>query len=79
MDWRKHIHSDPKILVGKPAIKNTRLSVDFILNLLAEGWTQKQILENYTSLNQEVLQAVYAFASECLKDETIFEMPPKVA
>ncbi|MBI5187504.1 MAG: DUF433 domain-containing protein, partial [Nitrospirae bacterium] len=45
--WRKFIHSDPEILLGKPVVKGTRLSVEFILGLFAEGWTEQQVLENY--------------------------------
>ena len=47
MDWREHIHTDREILTGKPVVKGTRLAVEFLLGLLAEGWTEKQILENY--------------------------------
>ncbi|MBI4743367.1 MAG: DUF433 domain-containing protein, partial [Actinobacteria bacterium] len=39
MDWRKFIHSDPEILLGKPTVRGTRLSVEFILGLFAENWT----------------------------------------
>ena len=60
MNWRYYIHSDPEILVGKPVVKGTRLSVDFLLNLFANGWTQEQILENYPTLTPEALQAVFA-------------------
>ena len=79
MDWREYIHSDPEVLVGKPTIKGTRLSVDFVLNLLSKGWTHEQIFENYPSLNQNSLQAIFAYASECLRDELVFENPIKVA
>jgi uncharacterized protein (DUF433 family) len=72
MNWRNHIHSDPDILAGKPVVKNTRLAVEFILELLATGWTEKQILENYPSLRQESLQAVFAFAVECLREEALY-------
>jgi uncharacterized protein (DUF433 family) len=58
MDWKTYIHSDPKILLGKPAIKGTRLSVEFILGLFSEGWTEQQVLENYPTLNTLSLQAV---------------------
>jgi uncharacterized protein (DUF433 family) len=51
MDWKLHIHSDPSILLGKPVVKGTRLSVEFILGLFAEGWTEQQILESYPTLN----------------------------
>jgi Protein of unknown function (DUF433) len=51
MDWKTYIHSDPKILLGKPVVKGTRLSVEFILGLFSEGWTEQQVLENYPTLN----------------------------
>ena len=47
VNWRKYIHSDPNVLVGKPVVKGTRLSVEFLLSLLAKGWNEKQILKNY--------------------------------
>ena len=61
MNWREYIHSDPKILVGKPVVKGTRLSVEFLLGLFAVGWTEQQVLENYPSLTSEALRAVFAF------------------
>jgi uncharacterized protein (DUF433 family) len=71
MDWKTYIHSDPKILLGKPVIKGTRLSVEFILGLFSEGWTEQQVLENYPTLSTrwqslssgESIQAVFAFAA----------------
>lgn len=53
MNWETYIHSDPNILVGKPVIKGTRLSVEFILGLLSIGWTEQQLLENYPTLTPE--------------------------
>jgi len=61
MNWREYIHSDPKILVGKPVVKGTRLSVEFLLGLFAVGWTEQQVLENYPSLTPEALKAVFSF------------------
>ncbi len=72
MDWKKYIHSDKNILLGKPTVINTRLSVDFILGLFANGWTEKQILENYPSLTKESIQAVFAFTAECMQDESLY-------
>jgi uncharacterized protein (DUF433 family) len=69
MTWKTHIHSDPKILLGKPVVKGTRLSVEFILGLFSEGWTEQQVLEKYPSLNPQSIQAVFAFAAECLKED----------
>ena len=70
MNWHDRIVSDPDTLFGKPRIKGTRIGVDFVLDLLASGWTEAQIFESYPHLQPEDLQAVFAFVRECLKDET---------
>ncbi len=77
MDWHKYISSDPEVLVGKPVVQGTRLSVDFILNLLAQGWKEEQILENYPTLTSESLQAVFAFAAECTRDGAFYVISPE--
>jgi uncharacterized protein (DUF433 family) len=64
MDWRRYITSNPKVLAGKPAIKGTRLSVEFILALMAKGWTEAQLMENYERLKPNHIKAIYAFMSE---------------
>ena len=51
MRWQDHIHSDPAVLTGKPVVRGTRLSVEFLLGLMAEGWTETEILENYPQLS----------------------------
>jgi uncharacterized protein (DUF433 family) len=63
MNWQKHIEINPQILVGKPIIKGTRLSVEFLLDLLANNWTVEQILENYPKLTRQDIQAIFAFAA----------------
>lgn len=68
MDWTSHIHADPQILNGKPVVKGTRLSVEFLLSLFAAGWTEQQVLENYppsmySSPTPEALHAVFSFAA----------------
>jgi len=75
IDWRKFIHSDPEILLGKPVVKGTRLSVEFILGLFSEGWTDRQILDNYPTLTQEGLRAVFAFTTECMREESLYSIP----
>lgn len=62
VDWRDFIHSDPTVLVGKPVVRGTRLSVDFILRLFGNGWTLQEVLENYPRLTAETVQAVFAYA-----------------
>lgn len=75
MNWQKYIHSNPDILLGKPVVKGTRLSVDFILRLFAQGWTEKQVLENYPSLTPETLKAVFSFTADCMRDEALYVTP----
>lgn len=72
MDWKKYIHSDPEILMGKPVVKGTRLAIDFLVGLFAAGWTEQQVLENYPSLTSESLRAVFAYVAEVMRDETLF-------
>ncbi|MDO9040595.1 MAG: DUF433 domain-containing protein [Bacteroidota bacterium] len=61
MNWRNHIETNDQILVGKPIVKGTRLSVEHIIGLLAAGWTEQQILENYPRLSKVSLQVVFQY------------------
>lgn len=79
MNWRGYIHTDPDILLGKPVVKGTRLSVDFILRLFGNGWSEEQILENYPQLKSESLKAVFAYAADVLSEETVYMMPSQLA
>jgi uncharacterized protein (DUF433 family) len=79
MDWRDHISSDPAVLGGKPAVRGTRLAVEFLLGLLAAGWSPEQVLASYPVLTAEGLRAVYAFAAEVLQDEAVFALRPDAA
>lgn len=72
MEWKTYIHSDPNVLTGKPVVKGTRLAVEFILDLFAQGWTVHEVLKNYPTLSEESLRAVFAYASESLKDESFY-------
>ena len=60
MTWQQWIIIDPEILVGKPVIKGTRLAVEFIDGLLAEGWSEQDILDNYPGLTSEDIKAYLA-------------------
>jgi uncharacterized protein (DUF433 family) len=68
IDWKEYITTDENILAGKPIIKDTRLSVEFILERLANGWGEEDILENYPRLSKEAIQAIYAYTYECMRD-----------
>jgi uncharacterized protein (DUF433 family) len=77
MDWREHIETNENILLGKPLIKGTRISVEHIIDILAAGWTEEQILENYPRLSKENLQAVFAYIQEIIKDGLIYNKSVK--
>jgi uncharacterized protein (DUF433 family) len=79
MDWKERIHSDKSILLGKPVIKGTRLSVEFIIERLASGWTEQQLLDNYNRLTKEDLKAVFAYIYECIQDGFLYTIPKKTA
>ena len=64
MTWQQRIVIDPEILVGKPVIKGTRLAVEFIVGLLAEGWSEQDILDNYPGLTSEDIKACLAYDSQ---------------
>jgi uncharacterized protein (DUF433 family) len=74
MNWRDHIVSDPNILVGKPAVKGTRISVELILGWLANGWTHEMILDSYPQITREDILAALAFATEMLREEEYVAM-----
>ena len=72
MDWKERIIVDPKILVGKPVIKGTRLAVEFIVELLAQGWDESEIIRNYPGVAHEDIAACLMYASNILKAEKIY-------
>ncbi len=76
MDWHAHILTDPHVLAGKPIVRGTRLAVDFLLGLFAQGWTESQVLENYPGLSREALLAVFAYAAESIADERVYPLAP---
>ncbi len=63
---------DPNILVGKPVIKGTRLSVEFIIGLLAAEWTEQDIIESYPGVVREDIVACLAYARDMLMSERIY-------
>ncbi|MBL8756171.1 MAG: DUF433 domain-containing protein [Planctomycetes bacterium] len=66
---------DPKILLGKPVIRGTRLAVDFVLDLLARGWTEDQIRGEYPGLEREDIQACCGYAAALLRGEKVYPLP----
>jgi len=77
MSWQERVVVDPAILVGKPVVKGTRLAVDFVIGLLAQGWSEADILKNYPGLTRDDIQACLAYASERLRDEKVYPLSPR--
>jgi uncharacterized protein (DUF433 family) len=74
MKWEDRIVASPDVLVGKPVVKGTRISVEFILERMANGWTEEQILDNYPHLTADDIRACLAYASELLHSEKVFPL-----
>ena len=74
-DWRDRIVVDPNVLVGKPVIKGTRMSVEFVVDLLARGWTFDQILHDYDHLTPEDIRACLAYATDMLRAAKVYLLP----
>ena len=72
MNWENHIHSDAKVLLGKPVIKGTRISVELILELFETGWTSEMIKESYPNVTQDDLRAVFSYLKDCVQHELFF-------
>ena len=62
MDWQDRIAKDPKIMSGRPVIKGTRITVERLLELKHNGWTETEILESYPHLTSEEIQAGLNYA-----------------
>jgi uncharacterized protein (DUF433 family) len=70
----QRITINPKVMAGKPVIRGTRLTVEYILNLLAHGATVPEILSEYEGLTQEDIQACLLFATKSLEDTTFMPL-----
>lgn len=72
MDWRSRIVADPDVLVGKPVVKGTRISVELVMELLASGYTPAQIRQQYDHLTLDDIRACLAYAREVVGLERMF-------
>jgi len=68
MNWQDYIVTDDEVLLGKPTIKGTRISVEHLVGLFAQGWTEQQILDNYPRLTTESLKALFTYIHDCMRD-----------
>jgi uncharacterized protein (DUF433 family) len=75
MELRDRIVLNPEVLTGKPVIRGTRLAVEFIVDLLGQGWSEAQVLENYPWITHEDILACLQYASQQLKSERVYTVP----
>ena len=74
VEWRDHIVADPQVMLGKPIVKGTRITVELILEKLAAGETIDDLLVAYPRLTRNTIQAALAYAAEALRADTIFPL-----
>jgi uncharacterized protein (DUF433 family) len=71
IDYKMHIHADPAIMLGKPVIKGTRITVELVLRKLSEGYVIQELLEMYPSLTSDDVLAALAYAAAVLESEEV--------
>jgi uncharacterized protein (DUF433 family) len=74
MDWRQHIEVNPAVLVGKPVVRGTRLSVEHVLGMMAAGVSEADILRNHPRLSHEHILACLAYAAESVSEQRVFPL-----
>ena len=72
VEWRDRIVLDPAVLVGKPVLKGTRLAVEFVVDLRANGCTNEQITDSCAGVTDEGIRACLAYAKEVLQHQRVF-------
>lgn len=71
-DFMKYIEINPKILLGKPVIRGTRIPLELIVKLVAQGWKDKDIIKEYPSLKNKDIKAALLYAEKMLKEEEVY-------
>ena len=67
MNWQDRIVADADLLAGKPVVRGTRQAVEFIIDLLAQGWSEADILANYPGLSTQDIRACLHYASDVVR------------
>ena len=78
-EWQGLIISDPNIMMGKPAVAGTRVTVELILEKLAAGESYQQIIEAHPRLTMDALLGALAFAAAALRADVVYPTPPLAA
>lgn len=74
MNYRDRITLNPDILAGKPIIRGTRIAVEFVVGLFADGWSETDVLGNYPNLTREDLLACLQYAGEMMRSEKVYPL-----
>ncbi len=74
MSWQERIELRPEVLAGKPVVKGTRLAVEFVVDLLAQGCSEETIIANYPTLASEDIKACLRYASAALHAEKVYPL-----
>ncbi len=74
MTWQDRITIDPNILVGKPVITGTRIAVELVIDLLAQRWSESEILDEYPGICDKDIHACLTYASAALRDEKVYPL-----
>ena len=74
MDRREHIELNPQVLAGKPVVKNTRISVELVLDMMAASVPESEIQRNYPNLDAPAIRACVAYAAQSLKSENVYPL-----
>jgi uncharacterized protein (DUF433 family) len=74
-----HITVDPNVMVGKPVIRGTRLTVEYVLNLMAHGATEQEIIDEYAGLTESDIRACLLFATRALSDTSFMPLLSETA
>lgn len=71
--WKEHIEQNPKVMMGKPVIKGTRLTVEHLLERLGDGWSEDELLNSYPQLERDHILAAFRYAADVLAhDRSVF-------
>jgi uncharacterized protein (DUF433 family) len=74
MNTPDRIVIEPGILAGKPIVRGTRLSVEFVVGLLGDGWSEADVLRNYPNLTHDDVAACLRYAGEMLRAEKVYPL-----
>lgn len=71
MDWRQHIERVPGVMLGKPVFRGTRITVEFVLERLAQGARPEDLIRSHPQLTEDHLRAAYAYALSVVRQDEL--------